>query len=183
MKLKYLLPLAACSLLAAPSHAATFSNNWSFVDLTAGNTISGIISGLVNGTNLSADGLTITITQAPYDALLGTYDLDFGAGAGFPSERDSYSAVNGVVTFANFTYSDEDLEYVTLVTGPLGGSYYPQAVSYYDPSYYVYNDQVGTQFSAVTTSVPEPATWALMIGGFGLTGAAMRRRKTIVSFA
>lgn len=26
------------------------------------------------------------------------------------------------------------------------------------------------------TAVPEPATWAMMIGGFGLAGAAMRRR-------
>ena len=25
-------------------------------------------------------------------------------------------------------------------------------------------------------AVPEPATWAMMIGGFGLVGAAMRRR-------
>ena len=30
-------------------------------------------------------------------------------------------------------------------------------------------------------SVPEPATWALMIGGFGLTGAAMRRRATVAA--
>jgi hypothetical protein len=27
-----------------------------------------------------------------------------------------------------------------------------------------------------TTAVPEPATWALMIGGFGMVGASMRRR-------
>lgn len=29
--------------------------------------------------------------------------------------------------------------------------------------------------------IPEPATWAMMIAGFGLTGAAMRRRKTFTS--
>ena len=34
-----------------------------------------------------------------------------------------------------------------------------------------------------TTAVPEPATWALMIAGFGLVGAAMRRRRTAASSA
>ncbi len=32
-------------------------------------------------------------------------------------------------------------------------------------------------------AVPEPATWAMMIAGFGLAGVAMRRRKANVSFA
>jgi hypothetical protein len=35
-----------------------------------------------------------------------------------------------------------------------------------------------------TGSVPEPASWALMLGGFGMVGGAMRsRRKAAVTFA
>lgn len=32
-------------------------------------------------------------------------------------------------------------------------------------------------------AVPEPATWAMMVGGLGIVGAIMRRRVTTVSFA
>lgn len=32
-------------------------------------------------------------------------------------------------------------------------------------------------------SVPEPASWAMFIGGFGLVGSAMRRRRVNVNFA
>jgi len=39
--------------------------------------------------------------------------------------------------------------------------------------------QVGTGAGAV----PEPASWAMMLGGFGLVGGAMRRRKAAVRFA
>jgi hypothetical protein len=42
----------------------------------------------------------------------------------------------------------------------------------------------GTFSAAVSGAVPEPATWAMMIAGFGMTGAALRRRPTVkVSFA
>jgi hypothetical protein len=32
-------------------------------------------------------------------------------------------------------------------------------------------------------AVPEPASWAMMIGGFGMIGAVMRRRRTRIRFA
>jgi hypothetical protein len=35
---------------------------------------------------------------------------------------------------------------------------------------------IHTDFIA-TTAVPEPASWAMLIIGFGLTGAAARRRR------
>ena len=45
-------------------------------------------------------------------------------------------------------------------------------------------DDVSVQ-NAVGGAVPEPATWAMMIGGFGAIGGTMRyrRRKTTVAFA
>jgi hypothetical protein len=41
------------------------------------------------------------------------------------------------------------------------------------PAYYSYNDPVSLTVSAV----PEPATWAAMLFGFGLVGAAIRRTR------
>jgi len=40
-----------------------------------------------------------------------------------------------------------------------------------------------TNFSAPAGNVPEPASWALMVGGFGLVGGAMRARKVAARFA
>ena len=37
-------------------------------------------------------------------------------------------------------------------------------------------------FAIKVTDVPEPVSWALMVGGFGLLGAALRARKVAVRF-
>jgi hypothetical protein len=34
-----------------------------------------------------------------------------------------------------------------------------------------------------SAAVPEPASWALMIGGFGMAGASLRRRRTLAAAA
>ena len=39
----------------------------------------------------------------------------------------------------------------------------------------------GRQDMLVQTAIPEPATWALMIGGFGLAGVALRRRRSAIA--
>ena len=55
-----------------------------------------------------------------------------------------------------------------------------------DQSAYVYDWAQGAQYTNYAFrigSVPEPASWAMMVSGFGLAGAAMRRRKTSVAFA
>ena len=43
------------------------------------------------------------------------------------------------------------------------------------------NSGIGVGTVAPPDAVPEPATWAMMIGGFGLVGGALRRRKMLTS--
>ena len=60
-----------------------------------------------------------------------------------------------------------------------------------DPGSYVltivghsYGDaQYGGNTTIQAVAVPEPTSWAMFIGGFGLVGGAMRRRKVAVHFA
>mgnify|MGYP003386475181 CR=1 FL=1 len=43
-------------------------------------------------------------------------------------------------------------------------------------------DTLGGYLDNITiTAVPEPGTWALMIGGFGMAGAMLRRRRAVVA--
>ncbi len=48
-----------------------------------------------------------------------------------------------------------------------------------------FGDNKGSYRVTITQlgSVPEPASWAMMIGGFALAGSVMRRKKAAVSFA
>ena len=49
---------------------------------------------------------------------------------------------------------------------------------------YLFPGSNSSAFTLTGGAVPEPASWAMMVGGFGLVGGAMRaRRKAAVSFA
>ena len=77
----------------------------------------------------------------------------------------------------------------TLLTGPLGtqsGFSGQVALSAGDTFDFrvnraanYFNDSTG--LSASITAVPEPATWAMMIIGFGAAGSMIRRRKAVVA--
>ncbi|WP_448585478.1 PEPxxWA-CTERM sorting domain-containing protein, partial [Thermaurantiacus sp.] len=41
----------------------------------------------------------------------------------------------------------------------------------------------GDNIRVITTAIPEPATWALLIAGFGLVGLSARRRKAATNAA
>ena len=54
----------------------------------------------------------------------------------------------------------------------------------FDPGEAFALNRTAATFAATAAAVPEPASWALMLGGFGLVGGVMRmRRKAATSFA
>ena len=61
------------------------------------------------------------------------------------------------------------------ISGVLPTSGQTTIISAYDPN--------GNYHQAFAFAVPEPATWAMMIIGFGGVGAVMRKRRTATAFA
>jgi hypothetical protein len=53
----------------------------------------------------------------------------------------------------------------------------------YDPSRFSLSFSDGFGNDPAAGAVPEPASWLMMVGGFGLIGGALRRRRTSLTFA
>ncbi len=175
--------IAGASLFAVAAPATAMTFDWSFDDSFQGEPdliVTGTISGLTEGAN-DASGLTVTVTSTPTGEGVGLFSYD-GAGG-------SFTVTDGEITdaLAGFTIGDGIGLFFNTHPGGFGQSY-PGYVKYNDPDgdatlAFQFTSSNPTLFERVADGVPEPASWALMVGGFGLTGAAMRRRKIAVRFA
>jgi hypothetical protein len=102
---------------------------------------------------------------------------------------NSVGYVNGtaLISFTNATLTNIGLANVLHLfvdDNQVGGEASPGFVDYirvYDTA--LTAGEVAGLLPPGAGAVPEPASWALMIAGFGLVGGAMRRRATKVSFA
>ena len=93
---------------------------------------------------------------------------------------------NGAVlgSFALGGYSDGNNDNSAIFLGLKSSSADIKQVEFHLTSaYYQPNDFTIGTVSFAGGAVPEPATWALMIMGFGLAGAALRRRRELGVFA
>jgi hypothetical protein len=128
---------------------------WSFTMTNGGGTET-IHTGNSAFTFLSGGAFQATATDIVFDyAAVGHMQWDnFGLGG-----NEAYCLATPA---ASFTCISSPPEEVMLVNGTLTEV-----------------DRAGRFVLGTTAAVPEPASWAMMIGGFGLLGAAARRRTTV----
>lgn len=198
---KYLLSVSAVAAIATsvPASAAV-TWNWSFAGEAGTFTTDGNAPG-----NVAAPGTynfsDFSVTASPFGRPLGSVSGGGYSAAGFSTNTPySFNWDGSNVTFWNssggnsfnwwvfqnvaspnlyhfFGWNSGNVNDATSAAlydsntggGANGQLVGPVSVSVASPS---------------TSAVPEPATWAMMLAGFGLAGAAMRRRQNVrVSFA
>ena len=163
------------------------------------NVVNGTFSSSPSGTNLAYEGLQYldlvgqggfgTISQT-FNTVVGQmYTLSFAYShnlfSGTPSASANFTVggVDLVGSISHSTGSNSDLDWITY-----SGNFVASNTS----TILTFNNRVGganegvfLDAVSVQGAVPEPATWALMILGFGAVGVAMRRRhrKTTVAYA
>jgi hypothetical protein len=76
---------------------------------------------------------------------------------------------------SNLTVSGMSIGVGSGWTGSFKGAVDDVSVDFANGPHATYNFEVA--------SVPEPASWAMMLGGFGLVGGMMRRRRSAIGFA
>ncbi|QXQ08669.1 PEPxxWA-CTERM sorting domain-containing protein [Sphingosinicellaceae bacterium] len=140
---------------------------------------------------ISPDGRTFWTASAA-DAAISSFKLDADGIATLIDDRAAVGipAVPGLPDpFVNADLFDDiavsaDGRYIYQLLGQKGGiNVYNvgadgSSLSFLEQTTGLLPELNITGLVSVTASVPEPATWALMIGGFGMIGFTMRRRST-----
>lgn len=129
------------------------------------------------GTILQGGSVSPTVTDsgAAWCCVDDAYLFEFDFNSPFLAEAGSTYHL-GIHAGASDNFNRDDIYWVTTANhGALrgreseGGTFDNWSSNGQEHAYFLNGDQTGG-------AAPEPATWALMIGGFGLVGAALRRR-------
>ncbi|BAK66004.1 hypothetical protein SLG_13290 [Sphingobium sp. SYK-6] len=105
----------------------------------------------------------------------------FATGLG-PNEDGGMLQLHTITDWAASNYYS-DAAYVTAISVGAGSGATLGYHAFVDNVTFTTTGGSTTYNFEMQAPVPEPATWAMMIGGLGLVGASMRRRSTKVQFA
>ncbi|MBN8817471.1 MAG: PEP-CTERM sorting domain-containing protein [Sphingomonas sp.] len=151
---------------------------------------------------------TISVTDgAGYAQIFDANDvLDWNSLTIEMADGSGFSGLEFALQFLNADVSQQSPGTLGITVNYVGGSASTSYADFTNPgnrSFYLYGD-AGEVIKSVTLTaapdrfsqlkqtdigivrapaVPEPATWALLVAGFGVVGSALRRRKASVAFA
>lgn len=124
----------------------------------------------MSSTSVFGDQIQFTNIAGTFDGVAGTASsIGFGSGL--------FASLNVNGTSLGFTQFAGPTLFSGTSTAPIFSTGVFQLTSIVSGSSTLTISQAAPP---VTGAIPEPASWALMIGGFGLTGAALRRQRAIL---
>ena len=202
MKLFFKFPassLIALSLAAIPTTASAADIAFMFSDgptqeffgrAHVAGTVSGVILGLTDNATSAPTAIQILSVPGGLTVVPGTYTAAFQDGG--------FTLTGGTVTAANFgfNFNDSNNAPFQLRFNCVGGTFGCDGATanlnllFWNggpPPVNGTGNQLGfagVTYGSLAPAVPEPASWAMMVAGFGAIGFAMRRRqKVAVSYA
>ncbi len=183
MKISLLLAAAVAALSATAASATTFSGTFTQDDGKAGFAfyVAAPTVLTITSTGYAAGGLDPVLSL--YDAAGNAVDFNDDNGVNPDSQLIETTLTTGryrvfLTQYDNFGPASLALPFNFEGQHNFRGGF----IDYYG------NQRTGFWSLDITggfaaTAVPEAATWGMMIAGFGLVGAAARRRRTVVSVA
>ncbi|WP_404710291.1 PEPxxWA-CTERM sorting domain-containing protein [Sphingomonas sp. MMS24-J13] len=151
------------------------------------------IEGLVTGSRLiiyDFKGYVAGSVFSPYANVLATSQLVSDATLLPPATTDDPTIANLVFTYtgpdvtppAGFAFTGFSADSIFSLVDPAGSAFGTQTLKVTNNTPFYVQGFVAAPGAG---AVPEPASWAMMLGGFGMIGGALRaqRRRTKVKFA
>lgn len=198
---------ALLGVTAMPSHAVTIAQNYNGTEIAGAGTYylgqSFTVEGSGTFNNIAISFYTGYGASIPYsDGSLFLYSSEFtglvsqlGSGANF---LGTSVTSNGAFAFAPALTLTGGVKYFAYMDNVRPSAQYTGGNPYASGQTFQADSSSGNRFYAIPTvdlrfgasgtpsgvaAVPEPASWALMLVGFGAIGGAMRSRKATVRFA
>ena len=181
----------AAAFIAAPAMASTVVT----ASCTSVTSSSGcLFNGNINSNPNASNANSYKNAEAAYNAARNpditlTYISDtddnnfssFGSFTGAGTASGTWSLPGYVVNFIAVKASNQFVLYQIAGAGASSGSWNTSNIPFNNNPHAI--SHLVFFGSRAVNGVPEPASWAMMLGGFGLLGAAMRRRqgKTVLA--